>query len=149
MRPSIGKVMTVRDATDSDSPAVQRLLDQLGYDLPLDIVRDNIRAHQEPGYRILVGVIDGHVMAFISLHCFKLMHWKEMVGRISAFCVDEGFRSKGVGRQLLHAAEEWMTSCGCAKLEVTSNTRRLRAHEFYLGLGYVEDSRRFVKYLKR
>ncbi len=141
--------MSIRDATDSDSPAVQRLLDQLGYDLSLDVVRNNIRAHREEGYRILVAEIDGHVVAFISLHCFQLMHWKDKIGRITAFCVEEGFRSKGVGRQLVHAAEEWMASSGCVKLEVTSNARRLRAHEFYLNLGWVEDSRRFVKYLKR
>lgn len=141
--------MTIRDATDSDGPAVQRLLDQLGYDLSLDVVRNNIKSHRLAGYRLLVAEIDGHVVAFISLHCFQLMHWKEMIGRISAFCVEEGFRSKGVGRQLLHAAEEWMVSRGCAKMEVTSNARRLRAHEFYLNLGWVEDSRRFVKYIKR
>lgn len=141
--------MTIRAATDNDSPAIQRLLEQLGYpELRLEDIRHNLEKHRDPDYRILVAEMDHHVVAFIALHCFHLLHWREKIGRISSFCVEEGFRSKGVGRQLLHAGEEWLYGKGCAKIEVTSNARRLRAHQFYLNLGYTEDSRRFVKYRK-
>lgn len=141
--------MTIREATPTDGPAVQQLLEQLGYpNLTLDDVRRNLAAHQHDGYRVLVAEMDRHVVGFIALHSFHLMHWAKKIGRISAFCVEEGFRSKGVGRLLLHAGEEWLVTQGCEKLEVTSNTRRIRAHQFYLKLGYVEDSRRFVKYIK-
>ena len=142
--------MIVRAATSSDGTAIQRLLEQLGYPgLTLEDTRDNLNNHQEPNYQVLVAEIDGHVVAFIALHCFHIMHWKEKMGRISAFCVEDGFRSRGVGRQVLHAGEEWLRSKGCGKIEVTSNARRIRAHQFYLNLGYIEDSRRFVKYLKQ
>lgn len=141
--------MIIRAATPNDGAAIQRLLEQLGYaDISLENTLRNLGHHAEPDYRVMVGEIEGHVIAFIALHCFHLMHWKEKMGRISAFCVEDGFRSKGVGRQLLHAGEEWLSSKGCAKIEVTSNARRIRAHQFYLNLGYTEDSRRFVKYLK-
>lgn len=141
--------MIIRAATPNDGAAIQRLLEQLGYpDISLQDTQRNLNHHNDPDYRVLVGEIEGHVVAFIALHCFNLMHWKEKMGRISAFCVEDGFRSKGVGRQLLHAGEEWLSSKGCAKIEVTSNARRIRAHQFYLNLGYTEDSRRFVKYLK-
>lgn len=141
--------MIVRPAMLTDSPAIQGLLEQLGYPkLSLEDTRKNIQNHNNPGYRILIAAIDGHVVAFISLHTFHLMHWTGMIGRISAFCVEDGFRSKGVGRQLLHAGEQWLFDQGCVKIEVTSNARRVRAHQFYLNLGYTEDSRRFVKYRK-
>lgn len=141
--------MNIRTATPSDSPVIQRLLEQLGYPhLSLDNTRQNLLNHQGPDYALLVAEIDRHVVAFIALHCFYVMHWKEKMGRISAFCVEDGFRSKGVGRQLLHAGEEWLFEKGCVKIEVTSNARRIRAHQFYLHLGYTEDSRIFVKYRK-
>lgn len=141
--------MTIRIAIDTDSPAIQRLLEQLGYpDLALEEIQRKLEEHRDPDYQILVAEIDGHVVAFIALHCFHLLHWRARIGRISSFCVEDGFRSKGVGRQLLHAGEEWLNSKGCAKIEVTSNAKRLRAHQFYLNLGYTEDSRRFVKYRK-
>ena len=141
--------MIIRKATSLDGPAIQQLLEQLGYpDVTLDDTKRNLSQHQGEDYQVLVGEIEGHVMAFIALHCFHLMHWKEKMGRISSFCVEDGFRSKGAGRQVLLAAEEWFRTRGCAKIEVTSNARRIRAHQFYLNLGYIEDSRRFVKYLK-
>jgi len=141
--------MTIREATLDDGPALLQLLDQLGYpNLNLEDTRINIQRHREPGYCILVGEIDGHVIAFITLHVFNVLHWSAPFGRISSFCVEEGFRSKGAGRLLLHAGEEWLQANGCWKIEVTSNARRIRAHQFYLNLGYAEDSRRFTKYLK-
>ena len=141
--------MIIRKATSMDGPAIQQLLEQLGYpDVTLDDTKRNLSQHQGEDYQVLVGEIEGHVMAFIALHCFHLMHWKEKMGRISSFCVEDGFRSKGAGRQVLLAAEEWFRTRGCAKIKVTSNARRIRAHQFYLNLGYIEDSRRFVKYLK-
>jgi N-acetylglutamate synthase-like GNAT family acetyltransferase len=141
--------MTIRDATNADSPAIQGLLEQLGHpELQLEDIHRNLEKHRDPDYRILVAEIDGHVVAFVALHCFHLLHWRERIGRVSSLCVEDGFRSKGVGRQLLHAGEEWLTGKGCARIEVTSNARRLRAHQFYLNLGYTEDSRRFVKYRK-
>jgi N-acetylglutamate synthase-like GNAT family acetyltransferase len=141
--------MIIRKATSWDGPAIQQLLEQLGYpDVTLEDTKRNLNQHRGEDYQVLVGEIEGHVMAFIALHCFHLMHWKEKMGRISSFCVEDGFRSKGAGRQMLHAAEEWFRVNGCAKIEVTSNARRIRAHQFYLNLGYIEDSRRFVKYLK-
>lgn len=143
-------VMIIRVATPEDCPAILRLLEQLGYPaITLADTRKNLERHLTPGYRVLVAEIDGHVVAFIALHVFHLLHWVEPFGRISSFCVEDGFRSKGVGRQLLHAAEEWLITQGCGKIEVTSNARRIRAHQFYLKLGYTEDSRRFVKYLKK
>lgn len=139
--------MIIRDAQLADAPALQHLLEQLGYpELTLEDTKQNLKRYQDPHYRILVAEIDEHVAGFISLHAFYLMHWKEKIGRITAFCVEEGFRSKGLGRQLLHAGEAWFLREGCVKFEVTSNARRIRAHQFYLGLGYAEDSRRFVKY---
>lgn len=141
--------MNIRPATPADAPAIALLLEQLGRpDISLEDTLTNLKRHEHPDYHVLVGEIDGHVVAFISLHCFHLMHWREKLGRISSFCVEEGFRSQGVGRQLLHAGEEWLRSHGCERIEVTSHTRRIRAHQFYLSLGYIEDSRRFVKYLK-
>lgn len=141
--------MNIRPVTLSDSPAIQGLLEQLGYpNLSLEDARQNIKHHTGPDYCVLVAEIDKHVVAFIALHAFHVMHWSKKMGRISAFCVEDGFRSKGVGRQLLHAGEEWLFEQGCEKIEVTSNARRIRAHQFYLNLGYAEDSRRFVKYRK-
>jgi N-acetylglutamate synthase-like GNAT family acetyltransferase len=138
--------MVIRQGKESDATAIKQLLAQLGYpELTLNSVIEKIKSHSEIPYALLVGETDNLVVGFISLHWFDLMHWEGKIGRISAFCVNENFRSQGVGQELLQEAENLLWSKGCVKIEVTSNARRTRTHEFYLRLGYTEDSRRFIK----
>lgn len=138
--------MIIRQATLDDASVIQSLLGQLGYpDFTIEQAREKIAAYNKDSYRLLVGEINGQVVAFIALHWFDLLHWKGKAGRITSFCVDEKFRSQGIGQKMVSYSEKLMFNEGCIKLEVTSNKRRTRAHEFYLNLEYIEDSRRFVK----
>ena len=139
--------MIIRKATTSDASAIQRLLVQLGYpDFSENDVMEKIKLYTQAGYCMLVAETERQVVGFISLHWFELVHWKGKLGRITSFCIDEKFRSKGVGQQLLQAGEKILFKEESVKIEVTSNARRTQAHSFYLKAGYVEDSRRFVKY---
>jgi GNAT superfamily N-acetyltransferase len=139
--------MIIRRATAKDSAAVKNLLAQLGYPGLSDAETvQKIDDYSLDNYAILVGEIDGIVIGFIALHWFDIFHSPGKMGRITAFCTDENVRSKGLGTILLNAAEELVTSQGCTKLEVTSNARRTRTHQFYPRHGYVEDSKRFSKY---
>lgn len=138
----------IRSATPSDAKEIQQLLAQLGYpDFSEQQVGEKIKLHQQSGYQILVSENEGKVTGFIALHWFELMHWQGQMGRITAFCINENHRATGIGTRLLKAAEEFLLARGCVKFEVTSNIRRTRTHGFYLKNGYVEDSRRFVKYI--
>jgi ribosomal protein S18 acetylase RimI-like enzyme len=141
--------LIIRQANLSDAPEVKRLLGQLGYpDLEFEAVKEKIIAYQKDNYRLFIAEVDDQIASFISLHWFELMHWKDKLGRITSFCVDENFRSKGVGKQIMDYVEKFLFDQGCIKIEVTSNNRRARAHDFYLKLGYVEDARRFMKMRK-
>jgi len=138
--------ITIRDATVQDADVLAPLLNQLGYPSSSQEVVHRIASYQAPDYRLLVSEVEGAVNGFIALHVFHLLHWRGKMGRITAFCVDEQYRLQGVGLRLLEAAEQGMWSCGCAKLEVSSNDQRKRTHQFYLKMGYKVDSLRFVKY---
>ena len=141
--------MIIRQATLNDAPAIQSLLGQLGYpDFTIEQAKEKIISYEKDLYRLLVGEVNDEVITFIALHWFDLLHWKGKAGRITSFCVDEKFRSQGIGQQMIEYSEKLLFDEGCIKLEVTSNQRRTRAHEFYLNLGYIEDSRRFIKLRK-
>ncbi|CAN5532209.1 hypothetical protein BH10BAC4_BH10BAC4_00390 [soil metagenome] len=140
--------MTIREARSSDAKSIQLLLAQLGYpNFDEYGVVGKIKLHDQPGYHILVAEVNEQVVAFVSMHWFDLMHWQGKLGRFTSFCVDENFRSKGVGQKLLKAGEEFLINQGCIKLEVTSNNRREKTHAFYLKAGYSEESRVFRKVL--
>jgi GNAT superfamily N-acetyltransferase len=75
------------------------------------------------------------------------VHRPAPVGRVSVMVVDEAYRGRGIGAQLLAEAEKRLTERGCEIVEVTSNVRRERAHHFYEQLGYERTSYRFMKKL--
>jgi GNAT superfamily N-acetyltransferase len=141
--------MIIRKALTSDASSIKKLLIQLGYPgLSEAETHKKISDYSEVNYALLVAEIDNDVIGFISLHWFDIFHSPGKMGRITAFCVDENFRSQGVGQRLLEAGEELFVANGCTKIEVTSNEKRVRTHKFYPKVGYIEDSRRFVKYKK-
>ena len=139
--------MIIRKADGRDSSSIKKLLIQLGYPgLSIDETHKKISEYDKDTYQVLVAEIDNEVAGFISLHWFDIFHSPGKMGRITAFCVDEKFRSQGIGQKLLKASEEFLISKGCTKIEVTSNEKRIRTHQFYPKVGYTEDSKRFVKY---
>lgn len=139
--------MTVREASVTDAPALRGLLIQLGYPgLEEPGVIQKIIDYKRDRYMLLVSEHEGEVNGFISLHTFDIFHSSGKIGRITAFCVDEAVRGQGIGKKLMAAAGAWFDAQGCNKLEVTSNERRTATHAFYKNMGWIEDSRRFVKY---
>jgi N-acetylglutamate synthase-like GNAT family acetyltransferase len=141
--------MVIREATDKDVMSIKELVSQLGYTaLNTEELQTKIELYQKEDYKLLVAEVDSKVIGFISLHWFDIFHSTGKLGRITAFCIEEQFRSRGVGQQLLVEAERVFRREGCTKMEVTSNMKRLRTHEFYKMQGYDEESKRFSKYLK-
>jgi GNAT superfamily N-acetyltransferase len=140
--------MIIRQGISADSPSIQRLLEQLGYPQQGDRVVEAIENYFGPGYYLLVVEIDNMIIGFSSLHWFDMFHINGKMGRITAICIQEELRSRGIGHALLTASEEFLKSKGCVKVEVTTNLKRTSAHEFYAKNGYEIDSKRFIKVLQ-
>jgi GNAT superfamily N-acetyltransferase len=139
--------MVIRKASVADTSLIRRLLEQLGYPQLEDEVVDAINTYDKEGYQILVGEDDKDVVGFVSLHWFDMFHSRGQMGRITAICILEELRSKGFGQALLMAAEHYLKTKGCVKVEVTTNLNRTLTHEFYGKNGYSIDSKRFIKRL--
>ncbi len=66
-------------------------------------------------------------------------------GRILTLIVDEKYRNKGIGRALVTEAEKWFQDQGIASIIINSNTKLIKAHEFYHKLGYSNTGIRLTK----
>ena len=139
--------MIIRQGIIPDSSSIHKLLAQLGYPQEDGKVVEAIESYQREGYHLLVGEVDNTIVGFASLHWFDMFHARGKVGRITAMCVEEDLRSKGIGHKLLMASEEFLKEKGCVKVEVTSNLKRTLTHEFYAKNGYEINSKRFIKKL--
>ena len=113
------------------------LAGQLGYPCTPDEVRKRLVEMQAPNqYAVYVAEISKEEIAgWIGVYLFRSVEL-EKYAEISGLVVSEEARSRGVGKVLLEAAEEWARGTGCTVLSVRSNVKRERAHGFYEKNGY-------------
>jgi GNAT superfamily N-acetyltransferase len=139
----------IRQAVSADAASIQRLIHQLGYEIGLAEMTNNITIHQQDGAIVFVAVVADNIAGFISGAFIPLFHANEKMLRITALCVDELQRGKGIGKKLVYAIESWCKGKTCFYIEVTSGAHRENdAHPFYLHLGYkVYEGKRFQKRL--
>lgn len=140
---------TTRSATSADAAAIAGLLTQLGYPTTTDEARTRLDAiaGAAPLDRVIVAELDGRVVAVMTLHLVPELHRPRPNGRVTALVVDAAVRGRGVGREMMAAAERLFRADGAGILELTSNMRRADAHHFYEKLGYLKTSFRFAKEL--
>ncbi|MBN8653897.1 MAG: GNAT family N-acetyltransferase [Cytophagales bacterium] len=136
----------ITEADRTHAGVIASLLTQLGYTDSITAVEHRIEMHERPGYKIFVAT-DQTVVGFIAIMIYQNLHISGSIGRITAFCVDELQRGKGIGTQLLHHAETFLKAQNCSKIELTSNNRRTESHVYYRNHGYEQTNQHFVKRL--
>jgi GNAT superfamily N-acetyltransferase len=136
----------IRSAKVEDALQIARLLEQLGYPSESEIVRKKISLLSSGSAdRIWVAEFQGKVVGLLAFHLTPLLHVSGSLGRMTALVVEENFRGKGIGRQLVETAERWAWERDCTRIEVTSGDQRVQAHQFYQDLGYTLEAKRFTK----
>ena len=139
--------ISIRPASSRDGAAIARLIGQLEFDVGAEDVAERLAVMEAEGLAVLVAELDGAVIGCLSTSIMRVLHRPAAVGRISMMVVDAGSRNRGIGAQLVRAAEETLRAQGCYMVEVTSHMRRGDAHRFYERLGYEKTSVRLMRML--
>jgi GNAT superfamily N-acetyltransferase len=137
----------IRRAEPRDAVALSALIDQLGYAATPDEVASRLAEMEAEGRAVLVAEQDGRAIGCLSTSVMRVLHRPAPVGRISMMVVDAGYRGRGIGAQLVRAAEEALAAQHCYMVEVTSRFSRTDAHRFYERLGYRQTSVRLARTL--
>ena len=138
--------IVIRRAALEDAAALAELMTALGYPSSPEQMQRRIATHaQSTLSAVFVAVSAVRVVGLISFYCLPAFHADDHLGRITSLVVDTMHRRRGIGQQLMAAAEEFGRASGCARIEVTSGDHRADAHAFYERLGYHCDCRRFIK----
>jgi N-acetylglutamate synthase-like GNAT family acetyltransferase len=138
----MAKVM-IRNAIMEDGETFVQLIQQLGYSATgLEMQRrlERIRVNPEQ-QQILVALQADQVIGLIHLQR-RLSLISDCSVEIVSLVVAETFRSQGVGKELLDAAEEWARGQNITAIMLYSNCKRELAHRFYYrnGYGKIKDS---------
>lgn len=141
-------VVVVRDAESADAPAVAELLGELGYPATApDVIERLDRLHAFPHATVLVAEVDGRIAGVVTGHLFPSIHATPIAAWLTTLVVGAGFQSRGVGRRLAGAVEEWARQAGAVRISVTSGSHRDGAHAFYERIGYERSGVRLTRYL--
>jgi GNAT superfamily N-acetyltransferase len=135
----------IREAVPEDAPDLAELIADLGYDVTVAQVSERLGSIAGPGSATLVAETDGRVAGCLTTSMMRVLHRPAPVGRISLLVVAEGLRGRGIGTELVRAAELRLRADGCYMIEVTSHVARPDAHRFYEALGYERTSFRFAR----
>ena len=137
--------MIIREATTADAERMVALIGELEFSVDADGVAERLRRLAECGEPVLLSETDGEVVGLIDWHVMTTIHRPRPVGRIVALIVAKGHRGQAIGQALVVEAEQRMRERGCEKMEVTSDLRLERAHQFYERIGFERSSYRFAK----
>ena len=127
-----------RAPTDDDIRRIVDLLVQLGYGNTADELGDRVRRLViDPRQFMRVAVDDEDevvgVIHAVELEVLESGRRCELVGLV----VDETVRGRGIGHELVMAAERWAAARGLPRASVRSNIVRADAHAFFERQGYV------------
>jgi GNAT superfamily N-acetyltransferase len=137
--------MIVREATRADLGSVVGLLHQ-------DMIRERDETHvpaeayaaafdeitADPHHLLLVGELDGEVVATVQVTWVRhLSYVGGLMCQVESVRVRSDLRGRGLGRELMQHVIDLARTRGVARVELTTNARRVRAQEFYKGLGFV------------
>jgi GNAT superfamily N-acetyltransferase len=138
--------ISIRPAALSDSPAIARLVGQLGYASSEAQIRDRLAVLSgRTDYAVWVAEIPGRIVGLVGVFVHYGLEFDGAYGRLLGLVVDEAFRGKGIGRRLMGQTERWLQERGVRHLTLTSGKQRKEAHAFYRRLGFEETGLRFKK----
>jgi GNAT superfamily N-acetyltransferase len=131
---STGASIAIRSAAPKDAARIAELLVQLGYtEAPEDLAARLRRGGNRRD--VLIAVVDEQIVGWAAV-CTDEPFVEGWCAVLEGLVVEDSMRNRGVGAQLLEAAEAWARERGCAHMLVRSNVVRERAHAFYRCHGY-------------
>ena len=139
----------VREMTSEDLPAVAALSGQLGYPVTLAQLEPRFDWIRRTPYEELfvAEMPDGSIAGWIHVGADpSLTH--DSVAEIKGLIVSEAHRGKGLGEDLVAAAEAWCLRHGFRNVRVRSRVEREAAHGFYQRRGYQRQKTQHV-FLRR
>lgn len=127
--------MTVEPARAAHAAAMAELSALLGYPTPAADLGRRLEALEPSANTVCVALDGDEVVGWV--HAFRSDRLEEdPFAELGGLIVAPERRGRGIGRQLMEAAERWARRVGCRKLRVRSHERRREAHRFYERVGY-------------
>ena len=138
----------IRNAQGKDFNSIFLLLSQLWPDKKLDkttlkkIYASLLNSNHEEAF---CAEINEQIVGFCTLSIRDSLWQRGSMGHICELIVDETFRGKKIGTNLIKKASSIAKKRGCKKIELDSAFHRKKAHNFYKKIGFKNRAYLFSK----
>jgi len=142
-------VFNIRKVIETDENAIRDLLDELENRTSDPTVFHRIFKHYLVRENALFFAAENgrkEVIGFITCLGQLLLHHEGLVYEIEELIVTQTYQGKGIGELLVKRVREELKLYDVKSIEVTSNKRRLQAHEFYKAVGFKNSHEKFTCY---
>ncbi len=129
--------MLIRKMELRDLPQVRALCEELGYPVKIEELTERFKIITASPIHYLA-VAESETSPLIGfIHASTSLALTDQVrAEIAGLIVTAKARRQGLGRLLVHQAEDWAKTQGHSLMRVRSQALRETAHEFYKDLGY-------------
>ena len=126
----------IRLARPGDAAQLAELAGELGYPTTSKEMRQRLgRLKPATMHAVFVAEAGGKLTGWAHVSRNYVLE-APVRAELNGLIVSSLARSRGTGKQLLRAAEEWARKQKCTGVNLRSNVIRERAHAFYLREGY-------------
>ncbi len=140
--------MLIRKACLSDVTAIAEIYKfDLGYETYVDLINDRIRNLSNQREEVFVAELDNEVVGVIHIEKFETLYYKP-IANVLSLAVREKYHRKGIGKALMHEAENWTKANGLDEIRLESACHRKEAHEFYRAIGF-DGEKNQIRFLKK
>ena len=142
--------LLIRNVVSRDFDQVFGLLKQLwsykelDYEAMKKVFEEKLRATD---HFFIAALYGPQIVGFCSLTVKQNLWVQGLLGNVDEMIVEESYRGKGIGRQLLQRITEIAIENNCKRLELESSFHREQAHTFYMELGFEKRAYLFSKEL--
>lgn len=117
--------------------------EDLDFEVFKEILIENI---ENPNNFYLIAENEHKGLGFISFHTQNLLHHCGRVGEIQEFFINQNYRGKGIGRQLIEKIMQYAEVNKLKSIEVTTNRKRVENVIIYENLGFTLSHNKFTIY---
>jgi (aminoalkyl)phosphonate N-acetyltransferase len=139
--------ITIRPATPSDFDAIYTFVCGLEDEVfdKEEMKRCFDHCLKQENHHYLIAFNGANPVGYISCHGQLLMHHCGLVYEIQELYVVPEQRRNGLGKLLVAALVQTVSGTDYRLMEVTSNEKRVAAHQFYLNNGFEKTSFKFKR----
>lgn len=127
--------ITIRLLAPSEMSRILPLVEQLNPSIPPPVLAERLTAMLQQGYQCAAALVDDQCIGIAGLWLGTRFYCGRYID-IDNVIVDEQYRKRGIGQQLMDWVHRYAADNGCHVAVLDAYVTNARAHKFYFRNGY-------------